>query len=199
MHVPKIAYRQFCSSVCDGSAHLDIVYINTQRSPCAARTLHFKKSAVNQRCTARQIHQTAECNISMCAAVDWQQWTEDERRAALSQVLIPRNREDILNHADFEDTGPNRPRQIALRSSKAAAENPRTMTENFLRCNSSAEASVKGVGLGRSDSAGSCGGRLSRGRLVSSHGDVVHVSCKGISSKARAILPGHLRTLLRSP
>jgi hypothetical protein len=48
--------------------------------------------------------------------VDWESWSEDERRAALSHVLLPRNRSTTLNADDFADTGPNKPRAIQLSS-----------------------------------------------------------------------------------
>jgi hypothetical protein len=119
----------------------------------------------------------------MHAAVDWQQWTEDERRAALSHVLLPRDRDEVLNGADLDDVGPNKPRQIALRSTKAANKS----TTETLQCTSTTKNSPQEQVLNRSDSAGSSGGRLSLGRLVSLHGDVVQVSCKGITSKARVL------------
>ena len=57
-------------------------------------------------------HLIAKCHPGRCAAVDWEEWSDAERRAALSSVLMPRGRSDLLNAADFEDAGPNKPAEF---------------------------------------------------------------------------------------
>ena len=122
--------------------------------------------------------------------MDWQDWTPEERRAALSQVLVPRDRGEVLNEAEFADQGPNKPRQIALRGpGKAAALGAMAAALRRTASHGSDENSPLAWALSRSESAasGGCGGgRSKRGRAASVHGEAVQASCKGISSKARA-------------
>ena len=48
--------------------------------------------------------------------MDWNDWTDDEKFAALSRVLFPRGGEVVLNADDFLDIGPNKPQQLQLKS-----------------------------------------------------------------------------------
>lgn len=136
---------------------------------------------------------TAALTVVRCTAVDWQDWTPEERRAALSQVLVPRDRGDVLNEADFADQGPNKPRAIALRGPAKPALGAMAAALRRTASHGSDENSPHAWALPRSDSFRSGGGgggggeRGKRDRLASMHGEAVQASCKGISSKARAL------------
>ena len=45
--------------------------------------------------------------------MDWDDWTDDEKLAALSRVLFPRGRETVMNADEIEAAG-SQPRQLQL-------------------------------------------------------------------------------------
>jgi hypothetical protein len=98
--------------------------------------------------------------------VDWEAWSEDERRAALSHVLLPRGRCALLNAADFEDHGPSKPRELDLGRAHASAQD--ASRSAFGRRTLSLDAAVS---LER------------RGCMKSVHGEVVEASYQGITAK----------------
>lgn len=59
----------------------------------------------------------------VAAAVQWDDWTHDEKLAALSSVLFPRGRETVANADELLDCRENKPRQLQL---GAAAFQPQT-------------------------------------------------------------------------
>eukprot|EP00892_Ulva_mutabilis_P004459 jgi/Ulvmu1/2385/UM130_0018.1 len=55
-------------------------------------------------------------------AVDWNDWTDDEKLAALSRVLFPRGKEMVLNADELLEASANKPQQLQLRSRAPALQ-----------------------------------------------------------------------------
>lgn len=80
------------------------------------------KAAKSSACATASAAQLLTLHLH-AAAVQWDDWTEDEKLAALSRVLFPRGCETVANAEELLDCADNKPRQLQL---GAAALQPQT-------------------------------------------------------------------------